>query len=506
MSSFFSSPTTESHLTTAKTVLSTAASVAATAMVIRSVASEILPAEFRDYFTGGIRKVLSRFSSDITMVIDEFDGLVNNQIYEAAETYLGARISPSTHRFKVSKPDTEKSFTLTMERNESLTDVFNGVKFNWTLACRQVESRNFHNPRDLNSTLKSEVRSLELTFHKKHKEMVLNTYLPFILKEAKSMKQESKALRIFTVDYQNMYGNPNDAWVGTNLDHPATFDTLALDGDVKEFVMEDLKRFVRRKEYYRKVGKAWKRGYLLYGPPGTGKSSLIAAMANYLHFDIYDLELTELQYNSELRRLLIGLANRSILVVEDIDCTIQFHDRMAESRAATANNDNQKQVTLSGLLNFIDGLWSSCGDERIIVFTTNHKEKLDPALLRPGRMDVHVPMSYCTPCGFRQLASNYLGIKQHSLFREIEEAIQKTQVTPAEVAEQLLKSSDIETTLEQLLDFLRKKKESQELEAKRKEQESKDKEEHQRKQVDGGEKGEKNDDDEKECITELKAI
>ncbi|CAJ1942499.1 unnamed protein product [Sphenostylis stenocarpa] len=495
--SFFSSFTANSNLATAKAILSTAASVAATAMVIRSVANELLPQELLSYVTGGLRRALSRYSSEITMVIEEFDGLASNQIYEAAETYLGTKISPTTQRLKVTKTETDDTFALTMEGNEIVTDVFNGVKFNWLLVCRQVETRHFHNPRDLNSTLKSEVRSLELTFHKKHKHTVLNAYLPFILREAKSLKQETKAVKIFTVDYNNMYGNPNDTWSGIKLDHPATFDTLALERDVKEFVIRDLERFVARKEYYRQVGKAWKRGYLLYGPPGTGKSSLIAAMANYLRFDIYDLELTELQCNSELRRLLIAMANRSILVVEDIDCTIEFHDRRTESRASSPGKKD-RQVTLSGLLNFIDGLWSSCGDERIIVFTTNHKDKLDPALLRPGRMDVHIHMSYCTPCGFRQLAFNYLGIKEHSLFPQIEEEIQKTQVTPAEVAEQLLKSSDIETCLKRLIDFLIKKKETQELEVKRKEQEAKDKEE----LVAGG-KGEEGDDDEKKSTTEL---
>ena len=340
--SIFSSSSAESHLATAKTFLSAVASVAATAMVVRSMANDLLPGELRDYAVAGLRRVLSRFSSHLTMVIDEFDGLSNNQIYEAAETYLGSKISPSTQRLKVAKHDTENDFTVTMERGEAVTDTFHGAKLEWVLICRHVEaSGSFDNPRDLNSTLRSEVRSLELTFHKKHKDMVLTDYLPFVLKEAKAMEQEVKALRIFTVSYQHMYGNPNDMWVGTNLDHPATFETVALDEGVKEFVMEDLERFVKRREYYRKVGKAWKRGYLLYGPPGTGKSSLIAAMANYLHFDVYDLELTELQCNSELRRLLISMANRSILVVEDIDCTIEFQDRMAESRAATGNNDKQ---------------------------------------------------------------------------------------------------------------------------------------------------------------------
>ncbi|KAK7386546.1 hypothetical protein VNO78_26862 [Psophocarpus tetragonolobus] len=487
-----------SNLGTAKTVLSGVASLAATAMVIRSVANDLLPSELRSYMSGAIHSLFWRFSSDITIVIDEFDGLVSNEIYEAAETYLGRKISPSTHRLKVSKPESEKTFILAMERNESLSDVFNGVKFNWTLVCHQVESRNlFRNPRDLNSSLKSEVRSLELTFHKKHKDTVLNHYLPFILQEAKSMKQETKALKIFTVDYQHIYGGFNDPWVGMKLDHPSTFHSLALEHDVKDFVIKDLERFVKRKDYYRNVGKAWKRGYLLYGPPGTGKSSLIAAMANYLGFHVYDLELTDLHSNSDLRRLLIAMANRSILVVEDIDCTVDFHHRRALSRSPHRPND--RQVTLSGLLNFIDGLWSSCGDERVIVFTTNHKDKLDPALLRPGRMDVHIHMSYCTPCGFRQLASNYLGIKEHSLFGPIEEEIQKTQVTPAEVAEQLLKSSHIETSLEQLIDFMREKKETQILEAKKKEQEAKEKEEQEGKVLDDGDEGEKfDDDDEKE--------
>ncbi|KAK9177115.1 hypothetical protein WN944_029134 [Citrus x changshan-huyou] len=223
-----------------------------------------------------------------------------------------------------------------------------------------------------------------------------------------------------------------------------------MDSDMKQMIMDDLERFVKRKEFYRNVGKAWKRGYLLYGPPGTGKSSLIAAMANYLNFDVYDLELTNLRGNMELRNLLIATENKSILVVEDIDCSIELQDRFAKAKATNAmdlnviqpvmNLNQVPQVTLSGMLNFIDGLWSSCGDERIIIFTTNHKDRLDPAFLRPGRMDVHIHMSYCTPCGFKMLASSYLGITEHPLFLEVEGLIEKAKVTPADVAEQLMRN------------------------------------------------------------------
>lgn len=110
------------------------------------------------------------------------------------------------------------------------------------------------------------------------------------------------------------------------------------------------------------------------------------------------------------------------------------------------------------MLNFIDGLWSSCGDERIIVFTTNYKDKLDPALLRPGRMDMHIHMSYCTQGGFKILASNYLGIKTLCFFDEIKASFREVEVTPAEIAEELMKSEDTDTVLGGLEAFVKNKK------------------------------------------------
>ncbi|XP_022978486.1 protein HYPER-SENSITIVITY-RELATED 4-like [Cucurbita maxima] len=459
------SSTAEANLANAKALLTAAASFAATVVLARSVANDLLPPQLRSYFYNAFLNIFDRFSSQLTMVIDERDGLDPNQIYDAADTYLATRVSPSTHRLKVSKPEKEDSITTTMESNQEITDTFNGVQFHWVLVCSQIEGQNFHNAR---LPFRSTVRSFELCFHKKHRDMVLKSYLPHILHQAKEIKQQTKTLKIFTFDYRQMFGNISNLWVPTNLDHPSTFEKLAMDSEIKNFILSDLERFVKRKEFYRKVGKAWKRGYLLYGPPGTGKSSLIAAMANYLKFDVYDLELTEIQCNSDLRKLLIGMSNRSILVVEDIDCSIEFQDRESRTEEDGASSTRRRaQVTLSGLLNFIDGLWSSCGDERIIIFTTNRKEKLDPALLRPGRMDVHVHMSYCSPCGFRLLASNYLGIQNHEMFSEIEERILSTKVTPAAVAEQLLKGEDSDKALRHLMEFLEaKEREKEEAELK----------------------------------------
>ncbi|PIA56103.1 hypothetical protein AQUCO_00700454v1 [Aquilegia coerulea] len=174
-------------------------------------------------------------------------------------------------------------------------------------------------------------------------------------------------------------------------------------------------------------------------------------MANYLNFDIYDLDLTQLSRNPELRTIMMSMADNSILVIEDIDCSIDLADR-------TPSSNKKHQVTLSAVLNFIDGIWSTCGNGRIIIFTTNHKDKLDPALLRPGRMDMHLNLSYCTPSGFKILAFNYLKVEHHPLFGSIENLISNVEVTPAEVAEKLTKIDTTDIVLEELLDFLEKKK------------------------------------------------
>jgi chaperone BCS1 len=146
-----------------------------------------------------------------------------------------------------------------------------------------------------------------------------------------------RVLKMHTLQSSRAYGEIK--WESVNLEHPATFETLAMEPDLKNIVIEDLNRFVRRKEFYKRVGRAWKRGYLLYGPPGTGKSSLVAAMANYLRFDVYDLQLANIMRDSDLRKLLLATGNRSILVIEDIDCSVDLPDR----RQVRGDGDGRKQ-------------------------------------------------------------------------------------------------------------------------------------------------------------------
>ncbi|PPD88029.1 hypothetical protein GOBAR_DD15021 [Gossypium barbadense] len=249
------------------------------------------------------------------------------------------------------------------------------------------------------------------------------------MEKANEIRRKNQDRLLYTNSRGGSLDSRGHPWESVPFKHPSTFDTLAMDPVKKREIMEDLKDFANGQSFYLKTGRAWKRGYLLYGPPGTGKSSMIAAMANYLSYDIYDLELTEVHNNSELRKLLMKTSSKSIIVIEDIDCP---------------GEDGGNSITLSGLLNFTDGLWSCCGSERIFVFTTNHIEKLDSALLRCGRMDMHIFMSYCSHPALMILMRNYLGYDESNLdadvLKQLAEVVDKAEMTPADISEVLIKN------------------------------------------------------------------
>ncbi|GKU99208.1 hypothetical protein SLEP1_g12086 [Rubroshorea leprosula] len=434
---------------TASTLLSAYASFTGTMMLFRSITRDFIPEPLRSHLYSLFHSLFTPLSSNLTLAIDEFAGMSRNEFYDAAELYLATKISPKTERLRLSKTQKQKNFTILIDKNEEVVDNFEGIQLKWKYVCMEPQNQ---------SQFSREKRFFKLIFSKKFKDRVLQFYLPYVLLKAKQIKEESKVIKIYSRHcvHGDDDGDNMGIWGSMNLEHPATFDTIAMDPELKKMIIDDLERFVSRKEFYKKVGKAWKRGYLLYGPPGTGKSSLVAAMANYLKFDIYDLELASIYSDSDLKNVLLTTTNRSIIVIEDIDCSIQIQDRDMEGEF----DGSFQKITLSGILNFIDGLWSSSGDERIIVFTTNHKDRLDPALLRPGRMDLHINLSYCTVDGFRILASNYLGIrnKEHPLFGEIDRLIQNTEVTPAEVAEELMRNEDVDLALEGLVKFIKRKR------------------------------------------------
>ncbi|XVE68043.1 hypothetical protein DITRI_Ditri09bG0037000 [Diplodiscus trichospermus] len=440
-------------------------------------------AMFRQYFPPQLQDYIFRYSKKLSnfmypyvhVTFDEFAGerMKSSEAFSAIQNYLSGKSSSYAKRLKADVLKDSRSLVLSMDYGEEITDDFDGVKVWW--AARRSTPKT---PQFSVYPASDEKRFYILKFHKRDREFVTRTYLIHVLKQGKTIAADNRQRKLYSNSASNGLSGHRSActWTHVLFEHPATFDTLAMDAKRKEEIKKDLVKFSKGKEYYAKIGKAWKRGYLLYGPPGTGKSTMIAAMANFLNYDVYDLELTTVKNNVELRRLLIETSNKSIIVIEDIDCSLHLTGQREKrkkkdeneemdpiSKKAKEEEKKDSEVTLSGLLNFIDGIWSACGGERIIVFTTNHVEKLDPALIRKGRMDKHIEMSYCRFEAFKVLAKNYLDIETHPLFGEIGRLLEETDMTPADVAEilmlKLVDDEDDETCLKNLIEALKAAKE-----------------------------------------------
>ncbi|CAI7591963.1 hypothetical protein PCG10_000658 [Penicillium crustosum] len=167
-------------------------------------------------------------------------------------------------------------------------------------------------------------------------------------------------------------------------------ESVVLHEGVKERILADVEDFISSSSWYHDRGIPYRRGYLLYGPPGTGKSSFIQALAGELDYDIAILNLSERGLTDDrLNHLLTIVPNRTLVLLEDVDAA--FSNRREQSDADGYRGAN---VTFSGLLNALDGVASA--EERIIFLTTNHVERLDEALVRPGRVDMTVRLGEVT--------------------------------------------------------------------------------------------------------------
>lgn len=165
-------------------------------------------------------------------------------------------------------------------------------------------------------------------------------------------------------------------------------------------------------------GIPYRRGYLLHGPPGSGKTSFIQALAGSLSYDICLLNLSERGLaDDKLFHLLSNVPERSFVLIEDVDAAFNKRVQTSEdglvkfwnspNSALTSPCSYQSSVTFSGFLNALDGVAS--GEERIIFMTTNHVEKLDPALIRPGRVDISELINDASPKQARILFERFYG-------------------------------------------------------------------------------------------------
>jgi mitochondrial chaperone BCS1 len=192
----------------------------------------------------------------------------------------------------------------------------------------------------------------------------------------------------------HLYLYDQDHWRYVVAYSPRLLDSVVLKPGEKEHLIQDLESFRSSRPRYRRLGVPYHRGYLLYGPPGTGKTSLVSAIGAKFGMSIYLVNLSALSDRS-LKNAMNSVREDSVILFEDIDCMKAGNRRpeskpLIKSQASTAEAEHldgppAAGVTLSGLLNVLDGLHAP--ENVVFVMTTNQVDALDPALLRPGRID-----------------------------------------------------------------------------------------------------------------------
>lgn len=205
-----------------------------------------------------------------------------------------------------------------------------------------------------------------------------------------------------------------------------TLASVVMDQVQKDVIVDDIMRYQNEKAVYTEDGNPYRRGYLLHGPPGTGKTSLVLALAGNFNLPLYILSLSHPDMNDWwLERLFDQLPQKSIIVIEDIDSAGIARENMTEAK--TDKESTRTKVTLSALLNAIDG--PAAVEGRILVLTSNRANTLDEALVRPGRVDCKVYMGYASKFIAGQLFERACFLKKKAVKGKVEEKEQEVEGT-----------------------------------------------------------------------------
>lgn len=276
-----------------------------------------------------------------------------------------------------------------------------------------------------------------------------------IIVTAKSIEGRDAVLRLLTDESKKVFARRPRFWSAQKWgnfravsDVPVRpVETVVLREKQMERIIEQITLFLAREDLYVKLGIPWHMGVLLYGPPGSGKTSVATAIAHSLGLDIYFISLSSMEDDAALLEIAEDINSRSILLLEDVDVA-----KATGSREEGLSVDG-RGVTLQGLLQVLDGLNSQHGV--ITIMSTNYYDRLDPALIRPGRVDVREEIGYVDTVQIENLCNQFLGFVPDG----IPTITAFDRIVSAEIVEVFKKNIDhLEDAGKELVVFLKAKK------------------------------------------------
>lgn len=336
------------------------------------------------------------------------------------------------------------------------------------------------------------------------KDFIDNLYQEY-RKELNRLRNNKKFIYTLLGSSNNHDNEVECAWEECEFKSARTFNNLFFDN--KKSLLNKLNFFINNRDWYDREGHPYTFGIGLHGPPGTGKTSIIKSIANKLNRHIIVIPLNKIKTQKEFSKYFfekyyninnnkIDFENK-IIVFEDIDCMTDIVKKR-EIKNNINNNDivnidenieqknlnntitqnkllnkiakkidedhedtlivdinktNNDKITLSYILNIIDGIRETPG--RILIITSNDYESLDPALIRPGRIDMTLEMKNASIDTIKEMFNHYYN---DFIPDDVEKHLKDYVVSPAKIVNLRLENERKEDFLSNLLKEFKKLK------------------------------------------------
>jgi len=243
---------------------------------------------------------------------------------------------------------------------------------------------------------------------------------------------EARMVRVFTAQTED--------WRVSAVSRVRPPESVVLREGTLDRLIADVRRFFDRETWYTTLGIPYRRGYLFTGPPGNGKTTTVLTLAGVFQAPVCILDLGHpLLTDDKLRALMNSAPVGAFFLLEDVDALFRSRERPVKSKGKNPD-PSAAGITFSGLLNALDGVMAPHG--RVVFMSTNHPERLDPALIRPGRVDLRVEFPNADRAQARQMFLRFFGAGTERLAQEFASAVGGGDNSMAAIQGLLLESAD----------------------------------------------------------------